>query len=161
MPALYQPAEPADLFSAREAALTTIKSPRLGLYGPDSDWENLLPSGDGFIYLPSDGEHYLLSHYHQLHCLRAIRTYVLARDNLTESAIVHVDHCLIYLRQMALCSADVTLEPASHRQMTTDGRVVNTVTGVGITHRCKDWEQVRNYVEQNYREFKETYGSTM
>ncbi|KZT01797.1 uncharacterized protein LAESUDRAFT_815696 [Laetiporus sulphureus 93-53] len=142
----------------RPAALTTTKSSRLGLYGPDSDWDSLLPSGDGFIYQPADGQHYLLSHYHQLHCLRALRTYFLARANLTERAVVHVDHCLIYLRQLALCSADVTLEPAVHMQLTTDGRVASTVTGVGVTHRCHDWAQVREYVEENYAEWKDTYG---
>lgn len=60
---------------------------------------------------------------------------------------------------MVLCNVDVTLEPAIHKQLTTDGRVANTVTGVGVTHRCKDWVQVRDYMEQNYEEWQETYRS--
>jgi len=77
--------------------------------------------------------------------------------NYTSPEVGHVHHCLIYFRQMVLCNSDVTLEPASHRQMTPDGKVVDTVTGIGITHRCMDWEQVWNYMEDNFEMYKDTY----
>lgn len=69
----------------------------------------------------------------------------------------HVHHCLIYLRQMLLCNADLTLEPASHKQRTPDGKLAETVTGVGVMHRCVDWEQLWEYVESNYERHKDTY----
>lgn len=147
----------------RQASLTTIKSERFGLYGNSSDWDAVLPKGDGFIYRPEDGQHYLVSTYHHLHCLRSFRTYlrmamVTKEDyNYTSPEVGHVHHCLIYFRQMVLCNSDVTLEPASHRQMTPDGKVVDTVTGIGITHRCMDWEQVWNYMEDNFEMYKDTY----
>ncbi|KAF8960217.1 hypothetical protein BDZ97DRAFT_1328691 [Flammula alnicola] len=141
----------------RPAALTTIKSPRFGLYADDSDWDSMLPNGAGFLYLPEGGAHYLVAHYHQLHCLRSLRHYFLGRQNLTSMDLGHVDHCLIYLRQMVLCNVDLTLEPASHKQRTTTGKVANTVTGVGVMHQCRDWSQVWDYMEKNYEEWKETY----
>ncbi|GBE89270.1 hypothetical protein BKA93DRAFT_829975 [Sparassis latifolia] len=141
----------------RYAALSTVKSPRLGLYASDAEWRSLLPSGEGFLYLPSDGEHYLVSHYHQLHCLRSLRMYFLKHDNLSEADWGHVDHCLIYLHQMLLCNVDLTLEPANHKQLTPDGRLTNAVTGIDVTHRCKDWAQVRGFMESNYEQWGDTY----
>jgi hypothetical protein len=69
----------------------------------------------------------------------------------------HVDHCLIYLRQMVLCNVDVTLEPANHKQQTADGKVMNVVTGIDVVHECKDWEQVWDYMEANYGHYAATY----
>lgn len=147
----------------RAATLTTIKSGRFGLYANDSDWDSILPNGDGFIYHPDDEKHYLVAHYHNLHCLRSLRHYlniamVWRPDyKFTSMDKGHVDHCLIYLRQIALCNADLTLEPASHKQMTPDGRVTDAVTGVGVKHRCVDWSQVWDYMEDNFKLFKNTY----
>ncbi|TFK55497.1 hypothetical protein OE88DRAFT_1691908 [Heliocybe sulcata] len=145
----------------RPAALTTIKSERLGLDADEEDWDSILPQGEGFIYLEQEKMHYIVSQYHQLHCLRSLRHYFIKRNDLQLIDAGHVNHCLIYLRQMVLCSSDVTLEPASHRQRLPDGRLTNAVTGVGVTHRCKDWQQVREYTEWNYEKFKETYNFRM
>ncbi|CAL1697311.1 unnamed protein product [Somion occarium] len=151
------PGVPQFPITLRDVALTTSKSSRLGLQSSAEDMRHLLPPGDGFVYLPDRDEHYIVSHYHQLHCLRSLRAYFINRDQLDEGDIGHVDHCLIYLRQMVLCNVDLTLEPASHRQLTPDGRLTNAVTGVGITHRCKDWSQARQYMEENYEQWKDTY----
>lgn len=143
--------------------MTTIKSERFGLYANSSDWDSILPHGDGFFYHPDDGQHYLLAHYHNLHCLRSLRHYLdIAmvsnpdyKFNTMDKG--HVDHCLIYLRQIALCNADVTLEPANHKQVTPDGKVAETVTGVGVMHRCTDWSQIWEYMEDNFEKYKDTY----
>ncbi|KAF9045158.1 hypothetical protein BJ165DRAFT_1346290 [Panaeolus papilionaceus] len=156
------PSTPSFPIQVHPASLTTVKSERFGLYTNNSDWEAILPNGAGFFYHPDDGEHYLLAHYHQLHCLRSLRHYlrlsmVSNQTVFSKMDVGHVDHCLIYLRQMALCNVDLTLEPASHKQRTPDGRVTNAVTGVGITHECRDWEQVWTYMEDNYSKYKDTY----
>jgi hypothetical protein len=151
-----QPREGVFPIRPRPAALTIIKSGRLGLYANDTDWD-VLPSGDGFIYLPEYDQHYIVSYSHQMHCLRSLRKYFLKRDELTGVDYGHVNHCLIYLRQTVMCNVDVTLEPAIHKQLTKDGKVVNTVTGVGVTHECRDWEQVADYMEQNYAKWKDTW----
>ncbi|KAH0584448.1 hypothetical protein H2248_009985 [Termitomyces sp. 'cryptogamus'] len=143
--------------SLQPAALTTVRTSRFGLYANDSDWDTILPAGDGFIYHPQDEQHYLVSHFHQLHCLRSLRRYVRKDMTLTPMDLSHVDHCLIYLRQMILCNADVTLEPANHKQRTPEGKVTNAVTGLGVTHECKDWEQLWGYMEENYQQYSHTY----
>ncbi|EMD34964.1 hypothetical protein CERSUDRAFT_124975 [Gelatoporia subvermispora B] len=141
----------------REAAMTIVKSPRFGLFSNESDWTPLLPRGEGFLYHPDTDAHFLVSHYHQLHCIRSLRHYFNKRDSLDAMDIGHVNHCLIYLRQMVLCNVDMTLEPATHKQLAPDGRVTNAVTGVDVTHRCKDWAQLREYMEDNYEQWKGTY----
>lgn len=143
--------------SIRDAAMTTLKSPRLGLNSPDEDMHVLLPPGDGFIYLPEHEQHFFVAHYHQLHCLRSFRQYFLKKDQLDEGDIGHIDHCMLYLHQSVLCNVDVTLEPATHKQLTPDGRITNAVTGMGVTHQCKDWTQVREYMEENYAKWEHTY----
>jgi len=130
---------------------------RFGLYSNDSDWDSILPVGDGFLYLPDRDQHYLPAHYHQLHCIRSLRNYFLNVHNMTKAAFGHVDHCLIYLRELALCNIDLTLEPPSHKQLDTHGEIKLAVTGVGVTHRCKDWSQVRDYMVSNYGMYKESY----
>ncbi|KAF9524158.1 hypothetical protein CPB83DRAFT_861709 [Crepidotus variabilis] len=146
-----------------QVAFTTVKSERFGLYSNDSDWDSILPHGAGFMIHPKNGQHYLLAHYHQLHCLSSLRKYLRMAmiQNVTQFTpmdVGHVSHCMIYLRQLTLCNVDLTLEPPSHKQTTPDGRVVNTVTGVGITHRCRDWSQVWHYMEDNFSKYKNFYG---
>ncbi|KAH9476612.1 Oxidase ustYa [Psilocybe cubensis] len=146
------------------ATLTISKAERFGLYSNESEWESILPMGDGFIYHPDDQKHYLVSHFHSLHCLRSFHRYLRMamvsnpqNDGYTMLDIGHVHHCLIYLRQILLCNADLTLEPASHKQRTPDGKIVETVTGIDIAHRCTDWEQLWEYMGSNYEQYKDTY----
>lgn len=140
-----------------DAALTFVKTHRFGLYSDNSDWETILPVGDGFLYLPDHDQHYFPAHFHQLHCIRALRNYFLDVHNMTRMDFGHVDHCLVYLRELTLCNIDLTLEPATHKQLSTNGKITLAVTGVGVTHRCKDWSQVRDYMVSNYEMYKESY----
>jgi len=57
----------------------------------------------------------------------------------------HTDHCLNYLRQTILCSADLTLEPELVEGSNDAGE------GLAVTHVCRDrskvyeeWELWRN-----------------
>lgn len=65
---------------------------------------------------------------------------------------MHALHCLTYLRQLVLCSADTTLERAFEAK-NVDGRITRAAYGMDITHQCRDWTQVRKYVEDNYEEY--------
>ncbi|KIJ44341.1 hypothetical protein M422DRAFT_30487 [Sphaerobolus stellatus SS14] len=141
----------------RPASITLVKSPRLGLYANDSDWDSLIPEGSGFVYDPGAKRHFLLSYYHQLYCLGTLRKSFLQRENLTSEEMGHVDNCFIYLRQMVLCNVDLTLEAPSHKQLSPGGVKVNAVTGIGITHRCRDWSQLRELVEDNYHQWRDTW----
>ncbi|KAL7283430.1 hypothetical protein ACG7TL_002860 [Trametes sanguinea] len=141
--------------SLKPALLTTHTSPRLGMYANDSA---IMPSGYGFIYDEDRDAHLMVAHFHQLHCLHVFRTALLKHGNLTRGHLSHVDHCFMYLHQIILCNADPTLEPATHKQKTHDGKIVNAVTGFNVTHRCKDWGQLRDYMEDNYAQWSSTYG---
>lgn len=66
---------------------------------------------------------YDISMQHQLHCLTATRTQLLTiefaikhgttdtRKAPLDHGMLHIGHCLEYLRQGILCAADLTLEP--------------------------------------------------
>jgi hypothetical protein len=50
------------------------------------------------------------------------------------------------------------LEPARLAD-TVNGGKTQAVYGEGTTHRCRDWTQVREWVEQNYLEWKDEDGT--
>ncbi|KAI0543247.1 hypothetical protein GGR58DRAFT_496706 [Xylaria digitata] len=87
-------------------------------------WDSLFPVGGGFVDLandvsiPSDvvgsERRAVVSVFHQLHCLRMIRTgyFVAAAGNPedVEQGPGHLGHCWDYLQQAITCSGDRTLE---------------------------------------------------
>jgi len=58
----------------------------------------------------------------------------------------HLHHCFDYLRQTIACAGDMSLEwPRTEP----DGRRF-AVDGWGIPHRCKNWVQIMEYMNNNY-----------
>lgn len=110
----------------------------------DEEWGKLFPS-DGFARVGPLNRTFVISLYHQFHCLDVIRVGFLV--NRTHAA-QHIQHCLRYLRQILLCHADTTLEP-DIPQMAADGRWHHTANGVGAMHRCKDWTVLRKFMEEH------------
>lgn len=108
------------------------------------EWESLTPPGNGWVVLEPGPRAYAVTMYHQLHCLNSMR-YDLTQSKIGKNATVaelgHAHHCYNYIRQGLQCGLDLTLEP-------THGG-----TG-GITHVCRDWVQVRAYMEQNFKKNK-------
>lgn len=103
-----------------------------------------------------DGNYYVISLYHQIHCLNSFRRSLrAARDNVTSSAHdgAHALHCLSYMRQLVLCNADVALEPARLGR-TASGQLTQAAYGTDVEHVCRDWEQVRAFAEENYEKWK-------
>lgn len=146
----------------------TVEWPDDELYGlfADDDWASNFPLGNGWVlYGPEGGgrstkRKFALSMYHQLHCLDAMRYgYVGARGSMFvwpgngTDADHHFNHCLSYLREAILCAADTTLE-TSRSVLNPSGNADNGASGMGITHKCRDWTQVRAYLEQHYEEHK-------
>ncbi|KAI7125822.1 hypothetical protein D0869_15517, partial [Hortaea werneckii] len=104
----------------------------------DEAWATLTPQGDGFILLPNNtrqqwdlepgkptkaGEVYDISVFHELHCLRHIRTHTFTLqaligeddpqkiyDLLLKPTEDHVFHCFDYIRQALMCAGDMTIE---------------------------------------------------
>jgi hypothetical protein len=137
----------------RHVALTVewLDDEVYGLYA-DSDWRSIFPFGaSGFVALGAKRDRYAVGMFHQLHCLDVFRTSYAAGK---EGTLVypgngtgfdhHVNHCLSYMREMLLCTADTTLIPAVPIE---DGEY--SASSIGVTHQCRDWTQVRDFVERN------------
>jgi hypothetical protein len=130
-------------------ALEVVDSNRYGMHD-DNDWASVIPVGHGFVKL---GDYYAVSMYHQIHCLNSFRKMFNGRNaSRFEHDSMHALHCLSYLRQMVLCNADATLEP-TFTGRNVDGRQTTAAYGTGVTHQCRNWVQVREFVEGNYEEF--------
>ncbi|KAF7883188.1 uncharacterized protein EAF01_011697 [Botrytis porri] len=142
----------------------------------DSAWDNLMPAGRGFILvenpehyglrpgLPSANglDRYSVSVFHQLHCLgmiresynsvlKEVRPHIHGDENLSNSAAQesekeHTSHCFDYLRQAMMCSADLTIEWAMEMP---DGKPPFTVDGWGITHTCRNWQNVLKWMGEH------------
>ncbi|KAM7195936.1 protein of unknown function (DUF3328) domain containing protein [Naviculisporaceae sp. PSN 640] len=155
----------------------------------ESAWVAIFPQGNGFVHLrdpekynlsPNQGvpinsvlqsgpNAYIISAFHQLHCLMLLHrfhvtmlTAHMSNDNnfttvdangklekaplLTDDETNHAEHCFIYLRQGVLCSGDTTLE-----QPDMDGLHVghNPLHGWGTEHVCRDWDVLSAWAEEN------------
>lgn len=64
-------------------------------------------------------------------------------DNETQH---HIGHCFDYLRQAIICCADSTLEWPSHSR---SGQLLGNIDGWGVTHRCRDFNAIGDYIEKN------------
>ncbi|KAJ7901278.1 hypothetical protein B0H13DRAFT_1622150 [Mycena leptocephala] len=96
----------------------------------DRKWATIVPRGRGFIRLGSNGVPFSTSLYHQLHCINGT-------EEARVASFAHSNHCFDVLRQSLLCKADTTLS------------VVGASNQTAITRRCRDWSQVRKFVDDN------------
>ncbi|KDR68847.1 hypothetical protein GALMADRAFT_77954 [Galerina marginata CBS 339.88] len=129
----------------------------------DSDWDSNFPRGRGWVKLGPNSDFYVLSMYHQLHCLDAMRyAYVAAKTgNIAfpgngTGFDHHMNHCLTYLREAVLCAADTTLE-RSETYITPQGVTDRGATGMGMVHQCRNWVQVREYLESQWDDSDDIY----
>lgn len=111
----------------------------------DDDWDSLFPQGYGFAFLGDDYQMFGVSMFHQFHCLHTIRQAIIDRD-----VYGHAQHCLTYLRNTILCSADLTIEPQFEP---------GKVDGLGVNHQCRNWTAVYEWLDKNYEEYLE-YNAT-
>lgn len=52
---------------------------------------------------------------------------------------------------MILCAGDMTLE-TSVPTINAIGQPDNAATGLDVLHKCRDWTQIRDYLDENYDE---------
>jgi hypothetical protein len=128
--------------NVRNAAMIFNDTSHYGLYDV-REWEALTPPGNGWVLLEPDSKPYAVSMFHQLHCLNSMR-YDLTQSKIgkypTEENLAHAHHCYNYHRQNLLCGLDLTLSSTGY--------------GLGDTaHVCRDWAQIREYLEENYKKF--------
>ncbi|KAK0214240.1 hypothetical protein EDD85DRAFT_943265 [Armillaria nabsnona] len=95
--------------------------------------EHLTSLGMGFTHLGPDNRLFLAEMFHELHCMRMLNL-AFARSRVASEA--HNHHCLNYLRQQALCSADLTLEPGDFMERDF------VLSRTGSMHVCHDWSAV-------------------
>ncbi|KZT01769.1 uncharacterized protein LAESUDRAFT_663257 [Laetiporus sulphureus 93-53] len=114
----------------------------------DMEWESLAahPGGFGRTQLGPDHCLFVLTFYHQLHCLWKFQSTLINRNDPGASPH-HVQHCLNYLHQLFLCDAATTLELGDF--MVRDFEQ----NRVGDTLVCRDWEKVYNVLDSAFVEW--------
>ncbi|PCH37194.1 hypothetical protein WOLCODRAFT_83470 [Wolfiporia cocos MD-104 SS10] len=134
------PLAPGDLDSV---SLTVEESVHFPLEGAASDqqWFGLTSAGSGYIRLGLDQRLFMVTMFHELHCLRVLNFAYGGSDAANEE---HITHCLGYLRQMALCAADTTLEPDDFTTRDFE------VDRMGSMHTCRDWSTVYGVMQDGY-----------
>lgn len=99
----------------------------------DADWKSIYPQPRmGFTSLGQSNRTFMVSMYHQLHCLDVIRVGFVVNGS---DAYHHIEHCLRYLRQILLCKADTTLEVTDGERTDEHGRILEGASGLGMIHR--------------------------
>ena len=121
----------------------TVHYPLLG-NASDDEWSSLNSEGFGYVRLGEDHRLFMVTMYHELHCLRVLN---LAFSKSPIASPDHIQHCLNYLRQGALCSPDLSLDPGNFEEK--DFMVERT----GAVHMCKNWEAVYEFMGQNIKDW--------
>ncbi|EPQ61274.1 hypothetical protein GLOTRDRAFT_30191 [Gloeophyllum trabeum ATCC 11539] len=136
-----------------EAFLTVEDSVHYQIDTPESfdEWGSMFPLGGGFVHLGPKHRAFSISMFHQLHCLNNLRKGIVSED-LADAQLAHLQHCINYLRQSILCSPDLRLEPQS--VFLREAYHIDGIDGLGLTHRCVDWETIYRATENNFLEWK-------
>ncbi|KAG6873901.1 hypothetical protein C0995_009680 [Termitomyces sp. Mi166 len=136
-----------------EIATTLHETVRLQIYDEDpsatQEWQLLekLPKGYGRVRLGPDHRLFLITMFHQFHCLRAIELRLHDR-NTSDIDSEHYGHCLNYLRQTLLCDANYSLEEGDFMEKDLEN------DRVGSTMICRDWEKVYAAMNENNDKFE-------
>ena len=118
----------------------------------DAEWAAFRSPTNGFLQVTIGNSTAQLgvSAFHAIHCLNAMRQIMevyfdvaspQARNAVhgSEGDFFHLHHCLIYLRQMLICSADPALENEIFKP---NGS--STAFGDGTTHTCRNFDELKN-----------------
>jgi len=109
------------------------------------DWIPFTPGELGVVRLGPEHTVANLVLFHQLHCIQIL--YSAFKSGIKESHYDHLQHCLFYLQQLALCDADSSLEP---------GDFLSKVPGQhsgSFTKQCLDWKTVTTFQKSNSDDF--------
>ncbi|KAJ0117214.1 Tat pathway signal sequence [Diaporthe amygdali] len=136
-----------------------VNSPYAGEPTPESDaaWHTLLNNmsvrvtGDELarhnqtsVALPGGGYLAWLGVFHELHCVKMLRQWSWREHyfpNMTahehRHQMVHIDHCLDWLRNAAICGADTSALAVFKWDEKLPHPMLNTKR---VPHRCVDWD---------------------
>ncbi|KAJ7487018.1 hypothetical protein FB451DRAFT_775893 [Mycena latifolia] len=114
----------------------------------DTDWATLTPPHYGRVKLGE--QEFDVGMYSDMECLDTIRAAYVAMRGGAQLRSEAAEMCLGQIRQAILCTADPTLERTTimckDGVCPLDGAVA---TGNHVDHKCRDWTQVRAFVEDN------------
>ncbi|KAJ3911677.1 hypothetical protein C8J55DRAFT_462926 [Lentinula edodes] len=110
----------------------------------ENEWLKSEPYGRGVIRLGPDKRAFLVSIFHQLHCLHYLESEI---RNGNKTHWPHLQHCLNILRQWTLCQADITLEQGSFMSKNF------TADRWGDQYTCRDWNILYDEMKKNWIEF--------
>jgi hypothetical protein len=130
----------AQLSSVLLTVEESVHYPPIGLPA-DERWYSLTTAGEGHVHLGPENRLFAVTMFHELHCLRIIN---LAFSKSPVASVGHIKHCLSYLRQNALCAADLSLEPGDFEKKDFN------IEQLGATHVCKDWSTVYKVMDDNF-----------
>ncbi|KAF5873482.1 uncharacterized protein Bfra_004943 [Botrytis fragariae] len=101
-----------------------------------------LPRAQRFPWDQSKGI-YLINAYHNIHCVKTIRTSVVEFHNNTpqSSPYLHVIHCLNVLRDEVMCNADDTPRYTGFQE--------DQKSGLGQVRMCRDWKQLEVWADEH------------
>jgi hypothetical protein len=119
----------------------------------DAEWAAIYPPTGGWLQTEFGNFTVQLSvaAFHAIHCLNALRqvaevAFKVASDetnaivsNGTAGNFFHMQHCLIYLRQMVTCFSDPALE---HAILLPNGTTIHL--GDGTVHTCRNFDELRS-----------------
>lgn len=76
--------------------------------------------------------------------MKVFLTQAYDQEHHTEHDLYHMDHCIEYIRQAVLCSADTSLETT---WLTSKGQ--RYATGGNTTHVCNNFAALKEWAERN------------
>ncbi|EJD41391.1 hypothetical protein AURDEDRAFT_115486 [Auricularia subglabra TFB-10046 SS5] len=115
------------------------------LYVKEHSWYKLGPNYHGFV----------VTMYHDIHCLRVLHRALFPVIAPQHAAGGHAQHCLNYLRQMALCRPDLTLEPPDVLARQWD------VDRSRSTHLCHDWSLAQRRGDEAQAAWLSAFGGAL
>ncbi|KAH7412050.1 hypothetical protein DE146DRAFT_642107 [Phaeosphaeria sp. MPI-PUGE-AT-0046c] len=109
---------------------------------PDLDGPYDLPEPDQIaIDRHNDGPGFMMSVFHQLHCLSYLAEYFqrgYGGHEMTKEVSHHTAHCFNYIRQGITCNADLTLEGKT-----------DAGPGEGSEHECVDYDALLEWANKH------------
>jgi len=104
------------------------------------EWAELVPGGDGMVYLGEHKRPFGISVFHQLRCLDILRSETVTPRENPPSELAR--HCLNYIKQMMLCRGDVHLESFNYASN------IDPIDQTG-DWECRDWDVVYQEAKRN------------
>lgn len=122
----------------------------------DRVWDSTNSESGGFIRLGPDMRVFSIAMFHQLHCVSRLQQGLKHNDG-SSGQHHHIQHCLNYLRQLFLCSADTTLEPGNMMQFAENDDKDSTT----FIRECRDWSAIYDFSDRNIVEFRQFRASNL